>query len=350
MITESVLVLSILTMIALGIVTTGLILVHASLGDARARQLAAPLDEGRRILATALSSNTALSAEERQSLGGLPRDRVIGLVRDVVQSFRGDDSDTIRSLARDLDIVDLAAGLVKSRLWWRRLEGTRLLALFDEGRHLRPRLLDDRHPLVRSRAAEWTARDATEAEIQTLVRLLSDRDGLTRHSAKDALIRLGTDATPVVALGLASANGDDAVPLLEVAAAINDPRLLAGALRLVADDDPRARSLATRLLGTLGGADALDRLGVLLDDPDPQVRAAAAEGLGRLGYWPLGSQLAARLEDSSWDVRFAAGIALRAIGGPGLLLLRRATGSADDFAADMARQILDLRDLDEVAW
>ena len=79
---------------------------------------------------------------------------------------------------------------------------------------------------------------------------------------------------------------------------------------------------------------ALDRSG--------GARTAAAKSLGRMQYWRAGSQLAERLRDSAWRVRKEAGLALRAIGAPGTLFLRRATKSDDRFAADMAHQVLDL--------
>ena len=43
-----------------------------------------------------------------------------------------------------------------------------------------------------------------------------------------------------------------------------------------------------------------------------------------------------------WLQRTQGGLALRAIGAPGTLFLRRATKSDDRFAADMAHQVLDL--------
>jgi HEAT repeat protein len=80
----------------------------------------------------------------------------------------------------------------------------------------------------------------------------------------------------------------------------------------------------------------------LLTDPVPEVRAAAAHALGKLGHWPAASHLAPLLRDHAWIVRRDAGLALRALGAPGLLYLRRSLTDIDHFAADMARQVLDL--------
>ncbi len=347
MITQSFLLMSILALIALGLLATGMVVIHSSVVEARSRRLAPAVEDARRTLAASLSAGTVPPDEDVERLLRLPRGRLIDLVGEVSQSLRGQRGDVVRRLARELDIVNRGFRLIASRLWWRRLEGTRLLTLFDEARTARLALLEDPHPLVRAQAAEWAWSSARGAEIRALVALLDDGDGFVRHSARDTLIRLGPAAAPAVAEGLSSAHGAGALALLEVAGAINDPRLLPRALRLVSDGHPRARELAARILGSLGGAEAIDELARLLDDSDHAVRSAAAHGLGQLGYWPVGSRLAARLEDHAWDVRRSAGLALRSIGAPGVLLLRRATGSADPFAADMARQVLDLGEINE---
>jgi HEAT repeat protein len=346
-ITESFLLMSILALIVLGLLATGMVVLHSSVVDARARRLAPAVEEARRILAASLSAGSVPSDHDLSRLLSLPRDRLTSLIGELSRLFRGERGEVIRRLARELDIVNRGFRLVASRLWWRRLEGARLLTLFDEARTVRRALLEDTHPLVRAQAAEWAWTKAKPDEIRTLVALLDDPDGLVRYSARDALIRLGPAAAPAVAEDLSRATGAEAVALLEVAGAINDPRLLPGALRLVSDGHPRTRELAARLLGSLGGAEAIDEMADLLDDPDAGVRSAAARGLGLLGYWPVGSRLAARLEDRAWDVRRSAGLALRSIGAPGVLLLRRATGSADPFAADMATQVLDLGGIHE---
>lgn len=80
----------------------------------------------------------------------------------------------------------------------------------------------------------------------------------------------------------------------------------------------------------------------MLSDPVPEVRAAAARGLGRMRHWQAASSLATGLRDPAWRVRRESGLALRAVGAPGVLLLRRAVKGTDAFAADMAQLVLDL--------
>jgi HEAT repeat protein len=127
-----------------------------------------------------------------------------------------------------------------------------------------------------------------------------------------------------------------------VAESLAETRFLPAALRLSASEESGVRIAATNLLGSIGDSTSAGRLTDLLKDSDSHVRAAAAHGLGRMQYWQAASQLAETLRDSTWRVRRDSALALRAIGAPGVLFLRRALKGNDAFAADMAQQILDL--------
>jgi hypothetical protein len=59
-------------------------------------------------------------------------------------------------------------------------------------------------------------------------------------------------------------------------------------------------------------------------------------------HWQAASALFDCMRDSAWRVRKDSALALRSIGAPGTLFLRRALKSDDRFAADMAQQVLDL--------
>ena len=129
---------------------------------------------------------------------------------------------------------------------------------------------------------------------------------------------------------------------LRVAESVAEPSFAPAAQRLSRADDIGIRVAAAKLLGAIGDAAAAERLMEMLGDEESQVRAAAANALGRMQHWQSGSLLSECLRDSAWRVRKEAGLALRAIGAPGALFLRRALKSDDRFAADMAQQVLDL--------
>jgi HEAT repeat protein len=59
-------------------------------------------------------------------------------------------------------------------------------------------------------------------------------------------------------------------------------------------------------------------------------------------HWQAASQLAEAMRDRTWRVRRDAALALRAIGAPGALFLRKALKGDDAFASDMAQLVMDL--------
>lgn len=203
-------------------------------------------------------------------------------------------------------------------------------------------LFDDRHAEVRAQAAVWAADRSEPASIMGLLGLLADAEPLCRFSAQDALLRCGPPAVDPLAQKLATSHGVGLEAALEVAIGLADPCLLPAALALCREGQPRARALAAALAGSLGGAEAVSVLVGMLDDTDPGARAAAARSLSRLGQWQTAPAVALLLGDRHWMVRREAGEALRNLGGPGILLLRRALGDPDPFAQDMARHVLDV--------
>ena len=246
-------------------------------------------------------------------------------------------------------VMAIASGLMRrgermcaSRLWQRRLRGVRLLTLLGCGETCVPPLLNDRRPLVRSQAVVWAADHTDPALVGRLVELLGHPEIVAPFTVRDALQRIGRPAVGPLIEHLRQATGPAAQEPLRVADDLADPRMLGAALRLSDDDEPGSRAGAARLLGALGGAEAVETLGRMLEDPEETVRTGAAQGLGRSGHWAAGPALAGRLCDPAWEVRRAAALALRSFGSPGVLLLRRALRDSDSHARDMARQTLDL--------
>jgi hypothetical protein len=245
-------------------------------------------------------------------------------------------------LAAELGVLEHARRRLRSPFWWRRLLATRTLQSLDaEGSPFLP-LLDDPHPAVRAQAAEWAAEEPAPATAEALISLLERDDTLPRFTAQDSLLRLGTLAVPTIAGYLAAGRGAGVIPAMAVAIALAQPAFAAPALAHCASRMPEVRRLAAELLGRIGGREGTDALTGLLTDSDPLVRAAAARALGRIGHWPAAAAVAELLRDSEWEVRQAAGFSLRSLGSPGLLMLRRYRGDSDRYAADMARQVLEI--------
>ncbi|MEP6992279.1 MAG: HEAT repeat domain-containing protein [bacterium] len=300
-----------------------------------------------RVMEPALQ--TALSALTRQHLANadvalvarLSRRRQIRLFVDLAPSLSGVDQALLTSLAAQLGLIATAVRLCRSRVWWRRLEGARLLILCNNSAVDAPLLLRDDHPLVRAAGAELIGLYGAPGDLERVIPLLRDEAEICRFAAKDALMRGGPGADVVVYAHLASDDALTAESLLQVAAVLGGHRFTAVALARSHDDTARVRLLAARLLGSIGSASATDRLVELLADPVPEVRWSSATALASLVHWPAASAVAALLVDDEWEVRRRAAIALWRLGAPGQLLLRRARRGENPLAAHAARQALD---------
>jgi HEAT repeat protein len=205
-----------------------------------------------------------------------------------------------------------------------------------------PALFADPNPAVRAEAAEWAGQHPTPEVVRRLVGVLATPGTVGSWVVRDSLLRIGPDAVAPLARYLETHGGTLAVPALEVAAGLADARFTGAVLRLCGDALPAVRARAATLAGAIGGAELVGTLEGLLGDPDASVRAAAAAAVGRLGHWPAALRLAGMLRDPAWLVRSQSALAMRRLGSPGVLLLRRALDDEDPFAADIARQVLDM--------
>lgn len=173
---------------------------------------------------------------------------------------------------------------------------------------------------------------------------LADPDTLSQFAVQDALLRMGEAVVVPLAEYLILHEGTAALAGLRVAAATGDRRFLEIALHFSQDQSPDGEMAAAsaELLAAIGGAEVADRLLKMLEHEAERAQLAAIRALGRMRHWPAASRLAQLLAHPRWKVRHAAARALRIIGAPGVLLLRRARAGDDVASAEMARLVLDL--------
>lgn len=289
-----------------------------------------------------LLTRGVIDVEEIEALRRIPRAVQVAAFLEISRTLTGTGKDRLRFVAREVSLLDRARKLCESRLWTRRLRGARLLTGMDVADPIVEKLFSDPHAAVRAQAAEWATAHPSPTVITKMLEMLADPATQARFAVQDALLRMGDIVAEPLAAFLETHSGSPAEAGLRVAAALAETRFLPAALRLSGAEEAGVRMSAASLLGAIGSAASAERLTELLRDPDSRVRAAAASGLGRMQHWPAASQLAESLRDSTWRVRRDAALALRAIGAPGTLFLRRALKGDDAFAADMAEQILDL--------
>jgi hypothetical protein len=305
------------------------------------KQFLRDMSAGRDSLARLLTRGT-INIEEIDALRRIPRDAQVAAFLEASRNLTGMGKERLRFVAREVSLLDRARKLCESGRWTRRLRGARLLARMDVADPLIEKLLADPNPAVRAQAAEWAATHPTPSVVSIMLTMLADPATQARFAVQDSLLRMGATIADPLASFLETHSGLPAESGLRVAESLAEPRFLPAALRHSAAEEVGVRTAAANLLGAIGGAESAARLSELLKDPDSLVRAAAAHGLGRMQHWPAAAQLAECLQDSTWRVRLDAGLALRAIGAPGMLFLRRALKGNDPFAADMSQQVLDL--------
>lgn len=340
MIPEALLIQAALLEAGLFLATWVLVFGHGTANAVRRRRRPR-LERARHLLAAGLPER-ALEPGAARALRRLGGAEAAELFATFTPHLRGAEREWLSGIALELGLVERAIRRCRSRRWWRRLHGARLLTMTGGGEEAVLAMAHDPHPLVRSQVAEWAGAYPSEAGLRTLTHMLGDRSRSSRYSVQDALVRLGGLAVQPLARALEAVRDPLAAATgLRVAEGIGDPRLLAPVLALSSETSPEVRRAAYAALGAVGGEMAGERLVAALADPDPSARATAATALGRMGHWQAASALAREMVHTAWDVRLAAGRALARLGPPGEITLRRVLDSSNAFAADMARHVLD---------
>lgn len=297
--------------------------------------------EARQRLARLLTRST-VETEDIAILRKLPRRVQTAAFLEISQNITGTGKEKLRFIAGKIALLDRARALCHSKRWSKRLRGARILARMDVSDPLVEELLRDPHPAVRAQAAEWAAAHPSGSVVSEMLDMLADPATMARFAVEDALLRMGTVIVDPLVGFLATHSGQPAESGLRLAEALAGPPFLPAAVQFSSSDDASLRTNAANLLSAIGDASTTAILISMLSDSHAEVRAAAARGLGRMRHWPAASELAKSLCDSAWRVRRESALALRAVGAPGVLLLRRALKGSDAFAADMARMTLDL--------
>ena len=296
---------------------------------------------GREVLARAIAEGTADDAGIA-TFARLPWTVQQELVHEFGGALTGSGRERLTALGARAGVTARAEAMCTSLWWWNRLAGARVLTALDHDAAVMRPLLRDRSAVVRAQAFVWAAGRDDDAIIDELVSRLADPARLCRFTVQDSLLRLGRPAATALCRFLSDPQRPGLVDALSVARGLGQPELLEPTLALAAHPTPEVRARSASVLGVLGGERAVGALTAQLHDDDASVRAAAARALGELGAWTACSALLRLLEDSSWPVRRESALSLRRMGGAGLLTLRRALAAENPFAADMARQVLDL--------
>jgi HEAT repeat protein len=221
-------------------------------------------------------------------------------------------------------------------------------------------LLGDPDPDVRLVACSGLARAATPRSAELLIwalmaHLLPPERIIERLGAPWAVgtiistLEEGPSAVADVLAGVAPC-GDEVELDASLARALGlsrDPRAATTLAALLDADSTEVRISAARALGRVGGEACVPALIAALTSEDWPVRAQAAKSLGALNAADAVEPLESCLSDRAWWVRANAARALRELGEPGIEALRRTLEHDDRYAADRAREQLELHSVIE---
>lgn len=236
---------------------------------------------------------------------------------------------------------------VRSRLWWRRAVGARVLALAarpDDLAAVRSLVADPR-PAVKLAAItavkRLPRRELLEAVLDEAVRVRR----VMRGYMMSTLASVGAPLVPILIDRLARPGSlFELRDLIKLAGAIASPELMDVVLHRAAHEDPEVRGAVARALGAFPHPRSQDALLRLIADPAWQVRTRAATALGMLAAADAQVALGRAVADANWWVRLRAALALRQLGERGIHALETIARGSDRFAAEMARYTLRLTD------
>lgn len=282
----------------------------------------------------------------RDTLRGMtPYAALRSLSRLATQQVTFERQQLLARALRDEPWVQKILGHARSRLWWRRFDGARLLSVVgrEEDAGLIAVLLDDSSPAVRlvamDAAARLKARPLLHQELDTL-HLRQDAVQAYQHAAlarqpqivAEALIDRLTPEAPTPALN----------SWIDTAGALASPAALDRVRELAAHPAPEVRLHVARALRRHAEPETPPVLVKLLADPDWRVRAQASRALGALRCGIATRQLAQAVRDRSWWVRYRSALALAQIGGPARDALHGLMTCDDPMARDMSTLVFGL--------
>ncbi len=231
----------------------------------------------------------------------------------------------------------------ESFFWFRRIHAARLAHVLPvEDSEVVERLLADSSTSVQAAAIESFGSDQIARHARVLLERLDHPVQSVRFTAQQALLRGDGRITEPLTEWLAEADEDAAQFGLEVAANLDDPRLVGVVERFSKSREPKIRQLVAQATPVAVGPAELTFFEALLRDPDSRVRATAIESSARIDADWLLPRVADGLSDPAWIVRRAAGRALSQAGPLGDMYLRAALDGYDPYAADMASYFLEL--------
>jgi HEAT repeat protein len=269
---------------------------------------------------------------------------LLPLLVQLALDLRGEESQTIATLAEDLGLSALERRRLRSRLGTERAEAVKNLGLLRSPGAL-PELLhlvtSDRRSTVRTASAWAIGEIGGRRAVLGLLSMLEDPDPSVVRRAQEVLLRAAPDAAvEIVSYARRTENAQARCAAIEVLGALRDPAASDLLAELVDTSDPELRTKVIKAAAAMADSRFLESFRELLHDPEWPVRCQAATGLGAIGTTDVIPDLCGVLDDEAWWVRFNAASALAELGAPGRAALAEATTDEHTQRREVAEYVL----------
>jgi HEAT repeat protein len=292
--------------------------------------------------------STPVNAGHFKRLDRFDRKLVRSILLSLALDLRGQAGEAIATLYGELGFIDGDLARLRSRRATTRASAAGDLGLIRFSGAV-PALLEafnDSDVRVRQAAVWAVGRAGGQAALHSVVRLLGDPSQAVAQRAQEVLVDRGREVVTAILAYTENTSsrsgrltGIELIGLLRIITASN---LL---LRFISDPDPEVRVKSVKAAAAIADLRFLEAFETRLDDPSWPVRCQAAKALSLFGSAASAPRLTAALRDPHWWVRFYAATALLESGPLGEEALTLARQDPDASVREMARYLLECRDL-----
>jgi HEAT repeat protein len=296
-----------------------------------------------RLVYRAVQTTSPALADFRR-LSRFDRKLMRSILLDLAQDLRGDTSDAIATLYRELGFLKKDLRRLRS---WRATTRARAAAELGviQSPHAVPDLvqaLNDPDVRVRQVAVWAVGQVGGPLALSGLVRLLGDPSLVVAQRAQEVLAQRGREVVDtILAYAEHTSNRAGRLATIELFGWLRITTAADLLVGFMSDMDSEVRVKSVKAAAAIGDPRFLEIFHTRLQDPSWPVRCQAAKGLSLFGSPESVPWLTAALRDQQWWVRFYAATALAEVGPAGEQALSSALNDPEPTVREMARYLME---------
>ncbi|MFO7818988.1 MAG: HEAT repeat domain-containing protein [Halanaerobacter sp.] len=272
------------------------------------------------------------------------------LMEDIIMNYlrqlRGETKEKLRDFAEQYGVIDFKIGqLVDSSQWWKKSEAAYALGELGSAKAVEPLLdyLDNKNSDIRYQSALALVKIEGSKYLELAINSLLELDFYPRAVILRLIEEVEEDIYETMESLINSAEVEKKMIALRALGLKQNYRVLTWIREYIKSQNQDlviASLKAAYQLGDLGDEEYFALLLTTKESPSPQVRSNLARTLEKFRTNKSRRELKDLMTDIHWEVRYNAAQSLLAHGEAGILALSEQLNSSDQFAQDMAWQIL----------